>query len=114
MNLPKRRNYDMKARAEGKDVGEVPPALWQRMTPDELPLDEVKAYLQLTSFQSQFIRDEFVLGTSFRCGILRVVVDFVFADGRTKLITGRGERRMFRRHVGTVHIDIFRTQVMDC
>ena len=46
-----------RAQAEGKDFGEVAPYVWQSMTPSELPLDDVKQYLQLTSFQPGFLQE---------------------------------------------------------
>ncbi|MBC8868866.1 MAG: hypothetical protein H8E44_05585 [Planctomycetes bacterium] len=45
------------AEKEGKQYHQVPPAVWRSTPPQELPLDEVKEYLRLTSFQPQFIRE---------------------------------------------------------
>ena len=45
------------AREEGKDFGEVPPGIWREMAPDELPIDEVKEFLNLTNFQKRFLRE---------------------------------------------------------
>jgi len=45
------------AEKEGKQYHQVPPAVWRSTPPGELPLDEVKEYLRLTSFQPQFIRE---------------------------------------------------------
>ncbi len=41
-----------KAREEGLELSNLSPYSWQRMSPDELPLEEVKKYLQLTDFQA--------------------------------------------------------------
>ncbi len=46
-----------KARREGKPEGEAPPYGWLSMTPAELPLDEVKDFLKITSFQPQYMRE---------------------------------------------------------
>ena len=47
----------MEMRKAGKFEASVPPYSWYDMTPEELPLDEVKKYLSYTSFQPQFLRD---------------------------------------------------------
>ena len=46
-----------RARNEDKSYGEVPPYVWQKMKPEELPLDEVKQFLKLTSFQPWFLKE---------------------------------------------------------
>ncbi len=46
-----------KARREGKSEGEAAPYSWLSMAPKELPLEEVKAYLSLTSFQPGFLKE---------------------------------------------------------
>ncbi len=46
-----------RAEKEGKAYSDVPPAIWLSTPPSQLPLEEVKAYLQATSFQPQFIRE---------------------------------------------------------
>jgi hypothetical protein len=46
-----------RAKKEGKEYNEVPPTVWLSTPPMELPLDEVKEYLRLTSFQREFIRE---------------------------------------------------------
>lgn len=46
-----------KARREGKPEGEAPPYGWLSMTPAELPLDEVKDFLKIASFQPQYMRE---------------------------------------------------------
>lgn len=50
-------NRMLAQRKAGNFSGQVPPYVWQGMTPQELPLDEVKQYLSLTSFQPQFLKD---------------------------------------------------------
>ncbi len=45
------------ARREGVDIYQVPPWKWQSMTPQQLPLDEVKKYLSLSAFQKQYLRE---------------------------------------------------------
>jgi hypothetical protein len=45
------------AQEEGKEYHEVPPEAWRSMAPAELPLDEVKKYLNLTSFQPPLLRE---------------------------------------------------------
>ncbi|MHC4398142.1 MAG: hypothetical protein ACYTG0_00510 [Planctomycetota bacterium] len=42
---------------EGKSYGDFPPHSWQSMKPEELPLDEVKEFLKLTSFQPGFLEE---------------------------------------------------------
>ncbi len=42
---------------EGKGSEEVPPYSWLSMTPEQLPLDEVRDYLQLLSFQKRFLTE---------------------------------------------------------
>jgi len=44
-----------RAQKEGKGYKEVPPAVWLSTPPYELPLQEVREYLQLTAFQTPFI-----------------------------------------------------------
>jgi len=51
------REASARAEKEGKQYHQVPPAVWGSTPPDELPLDEVKEYLRLTSFQTQFLRE---------------------------------------------------------
>jgi len=47
-----------RAGREGKDYGQVvPPYRWLSLAPQELPREEVKQFLQLTSFQPQFLRE---------------------------------------------------------
>lgn len=46
-----------RARKERKLYGEVPPHAWLSMAPQELPLKEVKQFLELTSFQPQFLKE---------------------------------------------------------
>ncbi len=46
-----------KARAEDKETGQVPPHSWRTMTPDKLPLEEVKEFLKLTAFQPFFLEE---------------------------------------------------------
>jgi len=46
-----------KARAEDKDLNQVTPFSWRTMRPHELPLEEVKEFLRLTSFQPYFLRE---------------------------------------------------------
>lgn len=45
------------ARKEGKDFGDVPPYVWLNTPPSAMPLEEVKEYLNLTSFQPPIIRE---------------------------------------------------------
>lgn len=52
-----RKDASARAEKEGKEYNEVPPAVWRSTPPHELPLDEVKEYLRLTSFQTRFIRE---------------------------------------------------------
>lgn len=65
------REASARAEEEGKEYSEVPPEVWRGTAPNDLPLDEVKEYLTLTSFQPQFIReaakrDLFDLNRNFR------------------------------------------------
>jgi hypothetical protein len=46
-----------KSQAEDKDLNQVAPFVWRTMRPHELPLEEVKEYLRLTSFQSYFLQE---------------------------------------------------------
>lgn len=46
-----------RSRQEGKDIHQVPPMSWLTMTPGELPLEEVKKFLKLTSFQRSFLAE---------------------------------------------------------
>lgn len=46
-----------RAKEAGKGRSQVPPAVWRSTPPDELPLNEVKEHLQLTAFQSPFLRE---------------------------------------------------------
>lgn len=46
-----------RAQREDKGLGDVPPHVWRTTPPDQLPLEEVKEYLRLTSFQPMFIRE---------------------------------------------------------
>ncbi len=48
---------DDRSRQEGKDIHQVPPMSWLTMTPGELPLEEVKKFLELTSFQRSFLAE---------------------------------------------------------
>lgn len=44
------------AEAEGKDISDFPPHVWRERTrPKDLPLEEVKKYLQFTSFQPRYL-----------------------------------------------------------
>lgn len=45
------------AREQEKSPKQVAPNVWQTMPPEELPLDEVKEFLKLTSFQIPFIEE---------------------------------------------------------
>ena len=51
------RDAGRRSMAEGKHDSEFPPFSWQSMTPAELPLDEVKKYLEITAFQPRFLRE---------------------------------------------------------
>jgi len=46
-----------RARREGKEFGQVPPAVWWTMEPDDLPLDEAKEFLKLTWFQVRDLKE---------------------------------------------------------
>ncbi len=46
-----------RALSEDKPPDEVPPLSWLSMTPEELPLDEVKEFLRLTSFQPPLLKE---------------------------------------------------------
>ena len=46
-----------RARIENGPSGEVPPHSWQSMKPEELPLEEVKEFLRLTSFQPWYLQE---------------------------------------------------------
>jgi hypothetical protein len=66
-----RKEASARAQKEGKAYSEVPPEVWRSMAPGDLPLEEVKEYLRLTSFQPQFIReaarrDRFTLDRNLR------------------------------------------------
>ncbi len=52
-----RKEAVVQAEKESKDYGQVPPSVWLSTAPNELPLDELKDHLRLTSFQSQYIRE---------------------------------------------------------
>lgn len=45
------------ARSENKSHGDVPPHSWLSMPPQDLPVEEVKKYLTLTSFQPWFLEE---------------------------------------------------------
>ncbi|MBI2478042.1 MAG: hypothetical protein HYV60_05165, partial [Planctomycetia bacterium] len=45
------------ARRENRSTAELPPYVWQSMTPDELPVEEVKEFLTLLSFQPMFLKE---------------------------------------------------------
>lgn len=51
------REAQKRANDENKDYSEVPPAVWRSTPPSELPIDEVKEYLKLTSFQKFWLRE---------------------------------------------------------
>lgn len=52
------REAEKRASPEAKDYGEVvPPYMWLSLPPSELPLEKVKEFLQLTAFQSDFLRE---------------------------------------------------------
>ncbi len=51
------RRASERVRDEGKEWDEVTPRSWQTMSPQDLPLPEVKEYLSLTAFQPQFLRE---------------------------------------------------------
>jgi len=51
------REAARQAQEEGIDFSDLPPYKWLAMTPAELPLHEVKEYLQLTSFQPGLLRE---------------------------------------------------------
>ena len=46
-----------RAQQEGKQYHEVPPEVWRSMPPAQLPVGEVSGYLNLTSFQTPFLRE---------------------------------------------------------
>ncbi len=46
-----------RSRNEDIPYSELPPESWRAMRPDDLPLDEVKEFLTLTSFQTQFLKE---------------------------------------------------------
>lgn len=46
-----------RSRQEGKEIHQVPPMSWLTMAPGELPLKEVKEFLQLTSFQPHYLAE---------------------------------------------------------
>lgn len=46
---------EVQARKKEVSPQSLPPASWQSMAPEELPLDEVKKYLRLTSFQKRYL-----------------------------------------------------------
>lgn len=59
------------AEEKGDAVGEVAPYVWQNMAPKDLPIEEVKQYLQWTSFQPPLLaeaakRRRFTLDRNFR------------------------------------------------
>jgi hypothetical protein len=45
------------AKEEGKPFDQAPPYVWMNTAPDKLPIEEVKEYLRLSSFQSFFLRE---------------------------------------------------------
>ena len=45
------------ARREGRDVTKLPPYVWLKTAPKDLPIDEVKGYLRLSSFQPPMLRE---------------------------------------------------------
>lgn len=46
-----------KARREGGDVAKLPPHVWLDTAPKDLPVDEVKEYVRLSSFQLPMLRE---------------------------------------------------------
>lgn len=46
-----------RALREGVTSNDVPPRVWQKETPETLPLEEVKEFLQLTSFQTYWLAE---------------------------------------------------------
>lgn len=51
------RQAHLKASEAGTDRNLLAPFVWEDMPPDQLPLDEVKEYLLLTSFQPQLLKE---------------------------------------------------------
>lgn len=45
------------ARSQNKRFDEFPPYSWYAMTPEQLPVDEVREYLKLLSFQTRFLEE---------------------------------------------------------
>lgn len=45
------------ARREGRDLTKLPPYVWLNTAPKDLPIDEVKEYLGLSSFQPPMLRE---------------------------------------------------------
>ena len=50
-------NAVKQAEAEGKTRDEMRPYVWLSTAPNDLPIDEVKAYLKFTNFQTGFLRE---------------------------------------------------------
>jgi len=51
------RKAGERAEREEKSWGEVPPYMWQTMKPEDLPLEEVKQFLDITWFQTAYLKD---------------------------------------------------------
>jgi hypothetical protein len=51
------READAESQETGKEYDQVPPYSWRVTAPSELPLDKVKEYLALTSFQPDLLRE---------------------------------------------------------
>ncbi len=51
------RDASARAIKEGLSADNVPPGSWGRMPPQDLPIERVKEYLGLTSFQTGFLRE---------------------------------------------------------
>ncbi|WP_442507681.1 hypothetical protein SH528x_006612 [Novipirellula sp. SH528] len=50
-------NADKQAKAEGKTREVMRPYVWLSTAPNDLPIDDVKAYLEFTSFQMGFLQE---------------------------------------------------------
>ncbi len=46
-----------RAREQGKALHQVPPSAWYTMSPEELPLAEVKDFLRMTAFQPRYLAE---------------------------------------------------------
>ena len=52
-----RKEQLKRVQKEGLEYGQLPPYVWLNTAPEDLPVEEVKKYLQWLSFQPQFIRE---------------------------------------------------------